>query len=71
MLTKTAIGTAQEGAPIDTIKQIALMSKMAGADIMHIGDAGVGGISSPMNAMAISLVLRGEVHTYRRMALRR
>ena len=71
MLTKTAIGTAQEGSPIDTIKNIALMSKMAGADIMHIGDAGVGGISSPMNAMAISLVLRGEVHTYRRMALRR
>ncbi len=71
LLTKTAIGTAQENAPIDTIKQIALMSKMAGADIMHIGDAGLGGMSYPMNAMAISLVIRGEVHTYRRMSLRR
>ena len=71
MLAKTAIGTAQEGAPIDTIKNIALMSKMAGTDIMHTGDAGVGGLSHPMNVISISLVLRGEMHTYRRMALRR
>ncbi len=71
LLTKTAIGTAQENAPIETIKQIALMSKMAGADIMHIGDAGLGGMSNPMHGMAISLVIRGELHTYRRMSLRR
>lgn len=71
MLTKTAIGTSQEGAPQSTIKEIALMSKMAGADIMHIGDAGLGGLSNPINAMSISLVIRGEIHTYRRMALRR
>ncbi len=71
LLTKTAIGTAQEGAPTDTIKEIALMSKMAGADIMHTGDAGLGGMTNPMNVMAISLVIRGELHTYRRMSLRR
>ena len=71
LLVKTAIGTAQEGAPVDIIKQIALMSKMAGADILHIGDAGLGGMSYPMNAMAISLVIRGELHTYRRMSLKR
>lgn len=71
MLTKTAIGTAQEGAPIDTVKNITLMSKMAGTDIMHTGDAGAGGLSPPMNIISISLVLRGEMHTYRKMALRR
>lgn len=35
MLAKTAIGTAQEGAPIDTIKNIALMSKMAGTECIR------------------------------------
>lgn len=71
LLTKTAIGTAQEGSSVETVRSIALMSKMAGADIMHIGDAGLGGLSHPMNVMAVSLVVRGEMHTYRRMALRR
>lgn len=71
LLTKTAIGTAQEGADVDTVKKIAIMSKMAGADIMHTGDAGLGNISNPMNVMAISVAIRGEMHTYRKMSLRR
>jgi hypothetical protein len=40
VLAMTAIGTSQEGADINTIRQIALMSKMAGADLHHIGDTG-------------------------------
>ncbi|RSD25074.1 haloacid dehalogenase-like hydrolase [Mesobacillus subterraneus] len=61
-------GTSQEGADEETVKQIALNSKMAGADLYHIGDAGAAGIASPENIMAYSIVVRGKRHTYIRMA---
>lgn len=67
-LTITAIGTSQEGADTATIKQIALMCKMAGTDIHHLGDSGYGGIALPENIMAYSIAVRGIRHTYRRMA---
>ena len=40
-MTLTAIGTSQEGADTDTIKEIALMCKMTGTDLHHLGDAGM------------------------------
>lgn len=43
-MTLTAIGTSQEGADTDTIKEIALMCKMTGTDLHHLGDAGYGGM---------------------------
>ena len=61
-------GTSQEGADEQTIKQIALNSKMAGADLYHIGDAGAMGIALPENITAYSIVVRGKRHTYVRMA---
>ena len=67
-LTITAIGTSQEGADVATIRQIALMCKMAGADIHHIGDTGVPGMALPQNIMAYSIAIRGERHTYHKMA---
>lgn len=67
-LTITAIGTSQEGADIATIRQIALMCKMAGTDIHHLGDAGYGGMALPENIQAYSIAVRGIRHTYRRMA---
>jgi len=67
-LTITAIGTSQEGADTDTIKRIALMCKMTGTDIHHLGDAGYGGMSLPENIMAYSIAVRGIRHTYHRMA---
>ena len=67
-LTITAIGTSQEGADVATIRQIALMCKMTGTDIHHLGDAGYGGISLPENIQAYSVAIRGIRHTYRRMA---
>ena len=67
-LTITAIGTSQEGADTDTIKQIALMCKMTGTDIHHLGDAGYGGMALPENIMAYSIAVRGIRHTYHRMA---
>ena len=67
-LTITAIGTSQEGADVATIRQIALMCKMTGTDIHHLGDAGYGGMSLPENIQAYSVAIRGIRHTYRRMA---
>ena len=67
-LTITSIGTSQEGADPDTIRRIALLCKMAGADIHHIGDTGVPGMALPHNILAYSIAIRGERHTFRRMA---
>ena len=67
-LTITAIGTSQEGADTATIRQIALMAKMAGTDIHHLGDTGYGGMALPENIQAYSIAIRGIRHTYRRMA---
>ena len=67
-LTITAIGTSQEGADIATIRQIALMCKMTGTDIHHLGDSGYGGMALPENIQAYSIAVRGIRHTYRRMA---
>lgn len=66
-LSLTAIGTSQEGASPATIEQIALMCKMTGTDLHHIGDAGVGGMD-PENLMTYSIAIRGKRHTYTRMA---
>jgi hypothetical protein len=67
-LALTAIGTSQEGSDEDTVRHIALLSKMTGADILHIGDAGYSGMANPENIIAFSLAIRGRRHTYRRMA---
>ncbi len=67
-LTITAIGTSQEGADVSTIRQIALMCKMTGTDIHHLGDAGYGGMALPENIQAYSIAVRGIRHTYHRMA---
>lgn len=68
-LTLTAIGTSQEGADISTIKQIALMCKMTGTDLHHLGDAGYIGMSLPENILEYGKTIRGIRHTYRRMAM--
>ncbi len=67
-LTITAIGTSQEGAHTDTIRQLALMCKITGTDIHHLGDAGYAGMSLPENIQAYSVAIRGIRHTYHRMA---
>nr|WP_155669058.1 haloacid dehalogenase-like hydrolase [Ornithinibacillus caprae] len=67
-LALTSIGTSQEGAEKETIQQMALYNKMAGADMHHIGDAGMHGIAVPENIMHYSIAIRGKRHTYIRMA---
>lgn len=64
----TVPGITQEGADTDTIKRIALMCKMAGTDIHHLGDTGYFGMALPENIMAYSIAVRGVRHTYHRMA---
>lgn len=62
--------TSQEGALTQTIEQIALLAKMAGADMHELGDAAYSEqVADPMNVMHYSLVIRGRRHTYRRMAI--
>ena len=68
VLTLTAVGTSQEGADRETIRQIALMCKMTGTDMHHLGDAGYIGMALPENIMAYSIAVKGIRHTYRRMA---
>ena len=68
VLAMTAIGTSQEGADVGTLRQIALMSKMAGADLHHIGDTGYMGMALPENILAYSIAIRGVRHTYTRIA---
>jgi hypothetical protein len=68
VMAMTSIGTSQEGADVSTIRQIALMSKMAGADLHHIGDTGYMGMALPENIMAYSVAIRGIRHTYTRIA---
>lgn len=67
-LVMSAIGTSQEGADSDTIKQIAIQNKICGVDIQHIGDAGYGGLAPVENIYAMSKAIRGERHTISRMA---
>jgi hypothetical protein len=67
-MTMTAIGTSQEGASIETIRHIALMCKMAGTDLHHLGDTGYIGMALPENILAYSITIRGVRHTYTRMA---
>lgn len=68
VLTMTAIGTSQEGADEQTIRELALLCKMTGTDLHHLGDAGYPGIAIPENIMAYSIAIRGRRHTYSRMA---
>lgn len=70
-LALCAMGTSQEGADRTVVEQIALNSKVAGADIIHIGDAGFAGIADPENIKYCSIAIRGKRHTYRRIGLRR
>ena len=67
-LVMTTIGTSQEGSSTSIIEQIALNSKMIGADIQHIGDCGTFGMALPENIMALSKTIRGIRHTYAKMA---
>ena len=62
-LVMSCIGTSQEGASPSVIEQMAIRNKICGVDIQHIGD-----VSQKENIFAMSMALRGQRHTYNRMA---
>lgn len=66
-LSMSAIGTSQESADQETIKQIAIRNKICGVDIQHIGDAGYSGLAPVENIYAISIAIRGLRHTMNRV----
>jgi len=69
LIVMSCIGTSQEGADSDTIRRIAFLGKMSGADIHHIGDSGFKpGVAIPENILAYSIAIRGRRHTYRRIS---
>ena len=59
-LVVATVGTSQEGADAETVRELALAAKRAGADVLHLGDAGVSGITDPMNVLAASIAIRGR-----------
>ncbi|GLO63150.1 hypothetical protein MACH09_36580 [Vibrio sp. MACH09] len=71
MLGLLAIGTSQEGASEQFIEQVSMASKAAGADIVHIGDGGYGGLAPPENIIRMGITIRGRRHQFKRMANRR
>lgn len=56
-----------EGADNDSIRQCTLWSKMTGADIHAIGDAGLAGMGSPEGIYTMSIALKGRRLTFRRL----
>jgi heptaprenylglyceryl phosphate synthase len=66
-LVMNTVGTSQEGASLTVIERLAIMSKMTGADVHHLGDAGTLGLAIPENITAWSIALRGRRHTWHRM----
>lgn len=67
-LVMTAIGTSQEGARPETIREMAIRNKLCGADIQHIGDAGFSGLAPVENIFEMSVAIRGMRHTVSRIA---
>ena len=62
-LVMSAIGTSQESADEDIVKQMANRNKICGVDIQHIGDSGYGCLAPVENIFAMSKALRGQRHT--------
>lgn len=58
-----------EGSPREAMINLALQAKMLGFDVHRLDEAGLSGMPSPENIFTYSLAIRGERHTYRRMAL--
>ena len=68
LLTMSAIGTSQEGARPETIRELAIINKTCGVDIQHIGDAGFAGVALPENIYEMSIAIRGIRHTLNRIS---
>lgn len=64
------VHTSQEGSNPSTLEQIALFSKMCGADMHDLGDCGfTENAIDPENIIRYGIAIRGKRHQYRRMAM--
>jgi hypothetical protein len=69
-MASLGVHTTQEGADLETLREIAILAKQAGADIHELGDSGFNLVMiEPQNIMEYSITIRGRRHTYRRMAM--
>ncbi|HEL1969963.1 TPA: haloacid dehalogenase-like hydrolase, partial [Streptococcus suis] len=66
-LVISTIGTSQESADSQTVREFGLSNKRVGSDIHHIGDGSYGRMPDPENILALSLAVRGKRHTYFKM----
>ena len=66
-LVMSFLDCSVEGADEDTVRQCSLWSKMTGADIHAIGDAGLSGMSIPEDIYTMSIALKGRRLTFRRL----
>ncbi|MCR8969381.1 hypothetical protein [Facklamia sp. 7083-14-GEN3] len=68
-LCMAANGMSQDCSQKEVVIKLAIDAKIAGADIIHIGCSGSGGIAPFENIMQLSIAVRGLNHTLRRMAV--
>lgn len=66
-LVMSFLDCSVEGSDNETIRQCSLWSKMTGADIHAIGDAGLSGMSSPEGIYTMSMAMKGRRLTFRRL----
>lgn len=66
-LVMSFLDCSVEGADEDSVRQCSLWSKMTGADIHAIGDAGLCGMSIPEDIYTMSIALKGRRLTFRRL----
>ena len=62
-LVMSAIGTSQESADEDIVKQMAIRNKICGVDIHHIRKKKKNSLAPVENIFAMSKALRGQRHT--------
>lgn len=63
-LVISTIGTSQESADSQTVREFGVSNKRVGSDIHHIGDGSFGRMPDPENILALSIAVRGKRHTY-------
>lgn len=68
-LAEISIGTSQESADEDTVRRLAMDSRLTNGDVYQIGDGGYSGITLPENILAMAVAVKGRRHTYRRMSM--
>lgn len=62
------LNSSVEGADTNTVRDVTILMKQTGADILCIGDGGFASGSQPENVHQMSITAKGMSYTYFRMA---